>query len=55
MTTSSVLYLLMCIVAFGVLSGVLAYQSWKQARLVPEFVTFPPTAAHPDPRSTIIT
>jgi hypothetical protein len=53
MTTGSVLYLLLCIVAFGVLSGVLAYQSWKQSRLGPEVVTIPSPTSHVDPRRTI--
>jgi hypothetical protein len=53
MSTGSVLYLTLCIAAFGVLAGVLAYQSWKQSRPGPEVVTIPPPTSHPDPHSSI--
>jgi len=41
MTTGSLLYLLMTIVAFGLFSVVLAYQSWQQSRRGPETLSGP--------------
>jgi len=32
MTTGSMLYLIMCVLAFGAFSAVLAFYSWQQSR-----------------------
>jgi hypothetical protein len=38
MSTGSVLYLVMVLAMFGILSAVLAYQSWQQSRQGPEML-----------------
>jgi hypothetical protein len=49
MTLGSLLYLLMSIATFVVLSATLFYQSWKQSRLGPEMVTTSQPVSHPEP------
>jgi hypothetical protein len=49
MTIGNVLYLLMSIGTFAILSAVLAYQSWNQSRLGPEMLTTSPPVSHPEP------
>ncbi len=48
MTTSNVLYRLLAIGMFGVFSGTLAYQSWRQARREAETVSAPVERGEPD-------
>ncbi len=51
MTTGDLLYLIMCLAAFGVFSTVLAYYSWQQSREGRKTVSAP--ERHPDSQDTI--
>jgi Flp pilus assembly protein CpaB len=51
MTTGELLYLIICLAAFGVLSAVLAHYSRQQSREGRETVSAP--ARNPEPHDTI--